>query len=174
MPRGRKKGIGGVGGLRIKCIITGRITLLNTNVLKKKLLTYGNIEEVQKHYICREAGKYLRRGMSQSEIRKLLGIKEENWTEYDNDFLINIIQKNGKIKKKNGSTKQTQPVKEALTDEECFWRRGEYVIHEGWDKMPIDVPTATKDCCLRPDIFLDHHNCERCGYHANCTFPKKK
>jgi hypothetical protein len=105
MPRGRKCLNGSMGGQRVKCIITGRVTLLNTNILKKKLEEYGTVESVQEHYICREAAKYLRRGIGPIEIRKLLGIKDKGWKEYDQSFLETIISKGGKIKKNsNGET----------------------------------------------------------------------
>lgn len=108
MPRGRKCLNGSMGGQRVKCIITGRVTLLNTNILKKKLEEYGTVESVQEHYICREAAKYLRRGIGPVEIRKLLGINVKGWKEYDQSFLDTIISKGGKIKKNsNGETIST-------------------------------------------------------------------
>ena len=77
-------------GLRVKCLITGKPGYFSATLLQEKLKSYNTLEEVGKHYICRDAGKLLRDGKSQTETRIALGLPIDGYVEVDQHIIEKI------------------------------------------------------------------------------------
>lgn len=157
-------------GLRVKCLITGKMGYLGAALLKDKVEEFGSLEEVGKHYICRAAGKFLRQGLSQEDTRINLGLSNDGYVPVSEILIENSLGTTRK-KKRNG-TSETNP-NEPDKDGVYWWQRSDFAIKADWNRTPMNIEEATKDACLRPDIYLDDL-CESCSYFPRCTLPIKK
>lgn len=154
-------------GLKVKCIITGKAGYLGSALLVDKVDEFGSLDEVAKHYICRAAGKLLRQGMSQEETRKNLGLDNTGFIPIDEAIIEKVLD----TKRKKGGSPD---INQMDSNGQYWWQKEEFKVKPGWNtKGGFNVEEATKDSCLRPDIYLDAM-CEDCNYFTRCQLPIRR
>jgi hypothetical protein len=76
----------------IKCVITGKRHLFNTEYINSKAEKMEGLDNLMKYYITSDAKKLLEKGLSINEVRKILGSTSE--IDINNDYLVNIKKYN--------------------------------------------------------------------------------
>lgn len=76
----------------VKCVITGKKHLFNTEYINSKAEKMNGIDNLMKYYIVSDAKKLLEKGLSVNEIRKILGSSSE--IDINDDFLIELKRYN--------------------------------------------------------------------------------
>ncbi len=157
----------GPSGLKVRCIVTGKPGYLGSAILTEKIKEFGTAAEVAKHYICRGAGKYLRQGLSQDETRAELGISNDGFKPVEDSIIEKAL---GSVRRKReGTINPNVPDVNGL----YWWQKESARVSTDWNRTPLNIEEATRDSCLRPDIYLDDV-CEQCPYFTRCTLKTKK
>jgi len=76
----------------VKCVITGKKHLFNTDYINSKAEKMEGLDNLMKYYITSDAKKLLEKGLSVNEVRKILGSTSE--IDINNDYLVNIKKYN--------------------------------------------------------------------------------
>ena len=159
--------------------ISGAKTFAPIEYFKKNVETKygGSIEKFVKEYTTRETKKYLKEGWSPEGIRAQAATSK-------NGKLPKLDKKPKKDpnapKKKRRARLSAHVISTEITINENGIQ--EKVVTYPWSADPtgyfkstpvaLDIGEATKDTCLRPDIYLDD-NCYSCNYYELCQCPIK-
>ena len=84
----------------VKCVITGKKHLFNTDYITSKAEKMEGIDNLMKYYITSDVKKLLEKGLSVNEIRKILGSSSE--TDINTDYL-SLIKKYNNVDSRNSS-----------------------------------------------------------------------
>lgn len=153
--------------------VTGAATFAPVDYFIKKVETKfgGNIEKFIKEYVTRETKKYLKEG----------------WTP---DQLKEIVKERGKLPKLDKKPKKdpNAPKKERRKRVAAHAKSTVTIINSDgetevvrvypWSNdptnyfrstpSPVNIAEATKETCLRPEIYLDAE-CYGCNFFNDCT-----
>lgn len=154
-------------GLRVYCIVTGRPGYYNAITLAERLKQYETIDNVKKHYICREALTLLKEGATIQDIRKTIPCNEHVvLVDIDETVIDNILER----KRKSSSAAKINAPDE---NGSYWWQKDENKVKTDWKGVPVVIEEVTKDACLRPDVYLDEI-CERCPFFDRCKLPIRR
>lgn len=162
--------------LIVNCIVTNKEKAFTGTTLQNRVNKFGSEEMVKKYYIDKDVIKLLKKGLSVSEVREKLNIKD-----FNKNVDIEVLYKLKCIKKGNK--------KRQLSPEEAEARRvqaeqNEKKYYEFQEKIKTCSKTwiewATgNDTCIRPDIYYDYEHskdgrCKPCPYHQHCLCTNKE
>jgi hypothetical protein len=167
MPKICKKGV------KIACIITGKTTYFAEMFLEKKRAKYGSVDEFAKWFVCNEAKRMLRKGMTVDEIRAELKC-DPNLPKVDIEILYRkkLLKKkkdrggSGKIfseeEKQKLTEEQAKKILDYQSDVKAYGAQGAWIREHTYTSNGIGV-------CLRPDIYLNNdETCGLCEYYEFC------
>jgi len=162
-----------VKGMRIPCIVTGKLSYFSKSQLKKKVGKFGSVEEFQQHYVCPPARKLLRSGMTVDEVRTHLQI-----TEKLPAVSLDIIARLKLLKKKSNrkNSKDQDERQRYLNSREfkdkmlAIEEQRRNMTFQDWVETYTSPGRERGGTCQRPDIFLTHNDraCDGCKYYEYC------
>ena len=169
-----------VKGMRIPCIVTGKLSYFSAASLEKKINKFGSTDDFSKHYVCPAARKLLRKGMSVNEVRDTLKITEK-LPAVSLDIISRLKLLKKKSTRKNSkeqedrqrylNSKEFRDKMRALEEKRNNMTFREWVEDHtgGPDRVWLRAGACT-GTCIRPDIFLSRNDraCDGCPYHVYC------
>lgn len=173
-------------GMKLPCIVTGKLSYFSKSSLEKKVSKFGSVDEVAKHYICPPARKLLRSGMTVDQVREKLNVTADvPKVEFETLSRLGLLKKNNHRRKKADS-------KWGM----CFWRHPDYIKTKAAEERarekfnehasdreyiewstggPAGSQVPLGGTCQRPDIFLNNGKyCDGCSYWEYCLCDKKR
>lgn len=162
----------------IKCIVTGREKVFSQLSLKTKVKKYGSIEEYSKNYVCKEAKKLLKTGLSVQDIRDKLKCSKD-LPEPDISILIkNKLIKQKKVKNEDREQRvkylSSDQFKEKTSRNINTWRSFKHFV-EWATGGPDGSHVKMGGTCQRPDILLNNGKyCDGCVFYEYCLCEQKR
>jgi hypothetical protein len=106
--------------MNMKCIVTGLEKRFTTSLLNNKLKKFGSVEIFAKYYVCKQAMKLLRSGLSIEEIRRQLNV-----SDFSKPVDVEVLYKLKLLKKskrtKNKSKEEIKQIREQTEKNEKEW-----------------------------------------------------
>lgn len=149
--------------------VTGHKTFAPIEYFKKMVQSKygGSVERFVKEYVTRDTKKYLASGYTKEQVKEI--------AEKSNGKLPKIAkpQKNEKAPKRRRKTKlsgTTETITNSSGEVETIkiypWSNNPDYFRS--TPSPLDIPSVTKNACLRPDVYLDDE-CFGCPFYDLCT-----
>jgi len=154
----------------MKCLVTGVEKKYSISQLERRLRKFGSIEELQKHWISREAGAYLKKGFTVDEIRETLKVPK-SWQRKVSIQVLkrlrlykrNLIKGRARDKRKSASTK-VLTMEQTPSINILEFTNGKFIY-------PEKIKDLTRNgVCIRPDLWY----AEPAGSCDNCHYAKEK
>ena len=150
----------------MKCLVTGVEKKYSISQLKRRLRKFGSIEELQKHWISREAAAYLKKGFTVDEIRETLKVPK-SWQRKVSIQVLkrlrlykrNLIKALERNKRKNASTK-VLTMEQTPSINILEFKNGKFTY-------PEKIKDLTRNgVCIRPDLWYAEpaQSCDNCHY----------
>ncbi len=153
--------------------ITGAKTFAPIEYFKNKVQTKfgGDLKRFVAEYVTRDTKKYLKEGWTPEQLREIVKTKGKL------PKLDKKPKKDPNAPKKKRKSRLSKHVESSETIINSDGTK-EVVRKYPWSEdpvnyfkskhIPLDIAEATKESCLRPDIYLDDH-CYGCNFYEKCT-----
>ena len=145
------------------------------SVAKNKLRRFGSENEFRKYYVCTEARKLIKSGLSVSDTRSKLNAPS-NLSDVSLEILIKL--KLVKITSRKGrkdaeevlERKRYLNSKEFADKKRAIEQRQENMSFRDWVETYTGTGRERGGTCVRPDIFLSWNNkaCDGCECYEFC------
>jgi hypothetical protein len=175
-----------VRGMKIPCIVTGKLSYFSKSALTKKISKFGSVEDFSKHYVCPPARKLLRTGMTVDEVRKHLNITQKlPAVSLDIISRLNLLKtkstrKNSKEELARAKYLNSKEYKDKMR---AWHHRKENMTFREWveeytggtDRIWLTQGART-GTCIRPDIYLtrNYKACDGCECYEYCLCRNKR
>lgn len=163
-------------GAHLKCIVTGWEKYFTPKLMAKRISKFGTETQVQLHYICMDAKRLLKQGLTVDEIREKLGITE-NLPKVNLQILsrLKLLKKPKSQKKLKAAEEKAERIRYLNSREYkdkmlAIEERNRNLTFQEWVERYTGTGRERGGTCLRPDIFLSHNNkaCDGCPYYEFC------
>ena len=166
-------------GMKIPCIVTGKLSYFSKDALTKKTAKFGSVDDFAAHYICPPARKLLRTGQTVDDVRGSLKVSE-NLPIVSLDVLARLrLLKTSK--KRKSSAEQVERARylesKEFKDKIRAWRdHNKNMSFQDWVEKGTGIGRERGGTCLRPDIFLAWNDkaCDGCNCYEFCLCYSKR
>lgn len=148
----------------LECIVSGIKKRVSKNTIVKMSCKFGDLEEVKKHFVCKEAKKLLKQRLAPEKVQEQLrpGDRSPFSIDYHALARLKLLKK-----EKNTKPKGNKSLVIEYTPRRTFADLKEYTE---W--------ATSNDTCIRPDIYFDNEynvkgNCFPCPYNEFCKVSNK-
>lgn len=171
----------------ISCIVTGIEKRVSGMTINKQSLRFGNLEQFEEHFVCREAKQLLRQRISPDQVQSQLlpaGKKP---------FAINLhaLARLKLLKKSRKGKQDISPEEQKRLEEESnnnlrewHYKQEEFLSNKkAWIEEVTGGPNKCQvpygGTCIRPDIYFDNEfnkegRCAPCEYKEFCLCANKR
>ena len=165
-----------MSGEQLKCIITGREKYFTPKLMAKRIAKFGTVSQVQIHYVCMDAKRLLKQGLTVDEIREKLGITE-TLPKVNLQILSRLKllkkpkgQKNAKAAEVKAERARYLNSQEFRDKMRAIEERQRNMSYQDWVETYTGTGRERGGTCIRPDIFLSWNNraCDGCQCYEFC------
>ena len=79
---------------KLSCVITGKTITVGNEYYDKKVKEFGSEENLNSHYVSRQAKSLLKRGYKVQEIRDLLKVERKTLPDITEEIVKEILKSN--------------------------------------------------------------------------------
>jgi len=157
----------------ISCIVTGIEKRVSGSTIEKMALKFGNAEQFENHFVCREAKQMLRKRIQPDQVQAQLLPAGKRPFSVDLQVLARLkLLKKPKVEK----TKANGNLVFIPTEPRQYGDLKTYVEEMTGGKDGCQIPYG--GTCIRPDIYFDNEyskepRCAPCPYVEHCLCSNK-
>jgi hypothetical protein len=157
----------------ISCIVSGIEKRVSGPTIAKMAVKFGNEEQFESHYVCREARQLLKNRVQPEQVQTQLLPKGKRPFSIDLQVLARLkLLKRPKVEK----TKASSNIVFSPTEPKQYDSLKSYVEEMTGGKDGCQVPYG--GTCIRPDIYFDNEyskepRCAPCPYVEHCQCANK-
>jgi len=158
----------------LTCIVSGIEKRVSGSTMNKQSLKFGNEEQFESHFVCREARQLLKKRIQPEQVQAQLLPKGKRPFSID---LVALARLKLLKKPKTDKSKASPNVVFEPTEPREFDSLRAYVEEMTGGKNGCQVSQG--GTCIRPDIYFDNEfnkqgNCYPCPYKDFCLVSNKK
>lgn len=150
----------------MKCLVTGVEKKYSMAQLKRRINKFGSVDELQKHWISREAVTYLKKGYTVDEIRAALSVPKSWQRKVSIKVLKRLrLYKRNLIKRRERDRRKQSASKALVMVHTPMINILEYKNNKF--TYPEEIQKLTRNgVCIRPDLWTAEPAkcCDNCHY----------